>query len=214
MYRYSEAAAKREAVTAALAKANQVRDAMLSKLNATAARKAKVMMDAALAGRNVTKISAKLDAADATDACTQMCSKMKVNSSLVSCEAAVRASRRRRGLLAIAGYDVNVMGMVVCRFARRPLASPVRVNQWHGFISSSSNRCSWFVGQTLAMANPATVDTASASAALITAGLTPTTATVDPLVELAAIPGVNASDVAAVRTEAAAVSTAEAAVRG
>jgi hypothetical protein len=39
------------------------------------------------------------------------------------------------------------MGRFACIFERRPLASPVRVDQWRGFISSWSNRCSCLWGR-------------------------------------------------------------------
>lgn len=102
------AKAKREAAAEALKKARAVRDALVAKLtDAADAKRAKVATDAALAGRNVTRIKASLSAMNSSDACSRMCEKMKVDCTLVACEAKIKPTGRRH-LQAAADYDVDV----------------------------------------------------------------------------------------------------------
>jgi hypothetical protein len=77
---------------------NGVTDAKLKK-------KAKLLADAAISGKKVRKMSAKLTAPDADTACSDYCTKAGLSSSLGAC-IATAASRRRS--LAATTYDVSV----------------------------------------------------------------------------------------------------------
>jgi hypothetical protein len=68
-------------------------------------KKAKLLADAAISGKKVRKMSAKLTASDADTACSDYYSKAGISSSLGACIAT--ATSRRRSLAATA-YDVSV----------------------------------------------------------------------------------------------------------
>ena len=68
-------------------------------------KKTKLLADAAISGKKVRKMSAKLSAADADAACSDYYTKAGLSSSLGACIATV-ASRRRS--LAATTYDVSV----------------------------------------------------------------------------------------------------------
>jgi hypothetical protein len=84
----------------------KTRDAMLTGVtDAKLKKKTKLLADAAISGKKVRKMSAKLSAADADDACSDYYTKAGLSSSLGACIATV-ASRRRS--LAATTYDVSV----------------------------------------------------------------------------------------------------------
>jgi hypothetical protein len=88
--------------------AEESRDALLGDISDEATKaKAKLLADAAIAGVKVKKLAMALTAESKDDACEQAFSKMRLDASLGSCDAAT-ASRRRR-LVATASYDVTVM---------------------------------------------------------------------------------------------------------
>ena len=98
-------AAKKEAAETR-EKAEKTRDAMLTDVtNAKLKKKAKLLADAAISGKKVKKMSAKLTAADEDTACSDYYTKAGLSSSLGACIAAA-ASRRRS--LAATTYDVSV----------------------------------------------------------------------------------------------------------
>ena len=87
-------------------KAEKTRDAMLTGVtNAKLKKKAKLLADAAISGKKVKKMSAKLTAADEDTACSDYYTKAGLSSSLGAC-IATAASRRRS--LAATTYDVSV----------------------------------------------------------------------------------------------------------
>jgi len=87
-------------------KVEKTRDAMLTGLtDAKLKKKTKLLADAAISGKKVRKMSAKLSAADADAACSDYYTKAGLSSSLGACIATV-ASRRRS--LASTAYDVSV----------------------------------------------------------------------------------------------------------
>jgi hypothetical protein len=87
-------------------KAEKTRDAMLNGItNARMKKKAKLLADAAIGGKNVKKMSSKLTAADADTACSDYYTKAGISSSLGACTA-TPASRRRS--LTATTYDVSV----------------------------------------------------------------------------------------------------------
>ena len=84
----------------------KTRDAMLTGVtDAKLKKKTKLLADAAISGKKVRKMSAKLSAADADAACSDYYTKAGLSSSLGACIATV-ASRRRS--LAATTYDVSV----------------------------------------------------------------------------------------------------------
>ena len=88
------------------AAAEKTRDAMLGGItDARMKKKAKLLADAAIAGKKVKKMSAKLSAADEDTACSDYYTKAGISSSLGACTATA-ASRRRS--LAATTYDVSV----------------------------------------------------------------------------------------------------------
>ena len=87
-------------------KAQKTRDTMLDGVtDAKLKKKAKLLADAAISGKKVRKMSAKLTASDADTACSDYYSKAGISSSLGACIAT--ATSRRRSLAATA-YDVSV----------------------------------------------------------------------------------------------------------
>ena len=68
-------------------------------------KKAKLLADAAISGKKVRKMSAKLTASDADTACSDYYTKAGLSSSLGACIAT--AASRRRSLAAMT-YDVSV----------------------------------------------------------------------------------------------------------
>ena len=101
----STPAAKKEAAKTR-EKAEKTRDAMLTGVtNAKLKKKAKLLADAAISGKKVKKMSAKLTAADEDTACSDYYTKAGLSSSLGAC-IATAASRRRS--LAATTYDVSV----------------------------------------------------------------------------------------------------------
>ena len=87
-------------------KAQKTRDTMLNGVtDAKLKKKAKLLADAAISGKKVRKMSAKLTASDADTACSDYYSKAGISSSLGACIAT--ATSRRRSLAATA-YDVSV----------------------------------------------------------------------------------------------------------
>ena len=87
-------------------KVEKTRDAMLTGVtDAKLKKKTKLLADAAISGKKVRKMSAKLSAADADAACSDYYTKAGLSSSLGACIATV-ASRRRS--LAATTYDVSV----------------------------------------------------------------------------------------------------------
>jgi regulator of replication initiation timing len=96
-------------------KAYAKRDAMLAVLkNATAdakaEKRAKVLADAAIAGKNITRMKIKKSAANKDAACDDAFAGMpSVNTSHAFCNATEAApSGRRRGLLQVAEYDITI----------------------------------------------------------------------------------------------------------
>jgi hypothetical protein len=87
-------------------KAQKTRDTMLNGVtDAKLKKKAKLLADAAISGKKVRKMSAKLTASDADTACSDYYTKAGISSSLGACIAT--ATSRRRSLAATA-YDVSV----------------------------------------------------------------------------------------------------------
>ena len=87
-------------------KAEKSRDTMLDGVtDAKLKKKAKLLADAAISGKQVRKMSAKLTASDADTACSDYYAKAGLSSSLGAC-IATAASRRRS--LASTAYDVSV----------------------------------------------------------------------------------------------------------
>ena len=87
-------------------KAEKTRDTMLNGVtDAKLKKKAKLLADAAISGKKVRKMSAKLTASDADTACSDYYSKAGLSNSLGAC-IATAASRRRS--LAATTYDVSV----------------------------------------------------------------------------------------------------------
>ena len=87
-------------------KAEKSRDTMLDGVtDAKLKKKAKLLADAAISGKKVRKMSAKLTASDADTACSDYYAKAGLSSSLGAC-IATAASRRRS--LASTAYDVSV----------------------------------------------------------------------------------------------------------
>jgi len=87
-------------------KAEKTRDTMLSGVtDAKLKKKAKLLADAAISGKKVRKMSAKLTAADEDTACSDYYTKAGLSSSLGAC-IATAASRRRS--LAATTYEVSV----------------------------------------------------------------------------------------------------------
>jgi hypothetical protein len=87
-------------------KAQKTRDTMLDGVtDAKLKKKAKLLADAAISGKKVRKMSAKLTASDADTACSDYYSKAGISNSLGACIAT--ATSRRRSLAATA-YDVSV----------------------------------------------------------------------------------------------------------
>ena len=87
-------------------KAEKTRDAMLTGVtDAKLKKKAKLLADAAIGGKKVRKMSAKLTAADEDTACSDYYTKAGLSSSLGAC-IATAASRRRS--LAATTYEVSV----------------------------------------------------------------------------------------------------------
>ena len=87
-------------------KAEKTRDAMVNGVtDAKLKKKAKLLADAAISGKKVRKMSAKLTAPDADTACSDYYTKAGLSSSLGAC-IATAASRRRS--LAATTYDVSV----------------------------------------------------------------------------------------------------------
>ena len=87
-------------------KAETTRDTMLDGVtDAKLKKKAKLLADAAISGKKVRKMSAKLTAADEDTACSDYYTKAGLSSSLGAC-IATAASRRRS--LAATTYDVSV----------------------------------------------------------------------------------------------------------
>ena len=87
-------------------KAEKTRDTMLNGVtDAKLKKKAKLLADAAIGGKKVRKMSAKLTAADEDTACSDYYTKAGLSSSLGAC-IATAASRRRS--LAATTYDVSV----------------------------------------------------------------------------------------------------------
>ena len=90
------------------AAAEATRDTMIAGItDATLKKKAKLLADAAIAGESVKKLSAKLEAADETSACSSYYLKASISPGKCAC-VATAASRRRRRSLAAATYDVSV----------------------------------------------------------------------------------------------------------
>ena len=88
--------------------AEESRGALLGDISDEATKaKAKLLADAAIAGVKVKKLAMALTAESEDDACEQAFSKMRLDASLGSCDAAT--TRRRRRLVATASYDVTVM---------------------------------------------------------------------------------------------------------
>ena len=86
--------------------AQKTRDTMLNGVtDAKLKKKAKLLADAAISGKKVRKMSAKLTASDANTACSDYYTKAGISSSLGACIAT--ATSRRRSLAATA-YDVSV----------------------------------------------------------------------------------------------------------
>jgi hypothetical protein len=86
--------------------AQKTRDTMLNGVtDAKLKKKAKLLADAAISGKKVRKMSAKLTASDADTACSDYYTKAGISSSLGACIAT--ATSRRRSLAATA-YDVSV----------------------------------------------------------------------------------------------------------
>ena len=84
----------------------KTRDAMLTGVtDAKLKKKTKLLADAAISGKKVRKMSAKLSAADADAACSDYYTKAGLSSSLGACIATVAS--RRRSLVATT-YDVSV----------------------------------------------------------------------------------------------------------
>ena len=87
-------------------KVEKTRDAMLTGVtDAKLKKKTKLLADAAISGKKVRKMSAKLSAADADAACSDYYTKAGLSSSLGACIATVAS--RRRSLVATT-YDVSV----------------------------------------------------------------------------------------------------------
>jgi len=87
-------------------KAETTRDTMLDGVtDAKLKKKAKLLADAAISGKKVRKMSAKLTASDADTACSDYYTKAGLSSSLGACIAT--AASRRRSLAAMT-YDVSV----------------------------------------------------------------------------------------------------------
>lgn len=87
-------------------KAERTRDAMLTGVtNAKLKKKAKLLADAAISGKKVRKMSAKLTAPDEDTACSDYYTKAGISSSLGACIAT--AAFRHRSLAAMA-YDIFV----------------------------------------------------------------------------------------------------------
>ena len=87
-------------------KAQKTRDTMLNGVtDAKLKKKAQLLADAAISGKKVRKMSAKLTASDANTACSDYYTKAGISSSLGACIAT--ATSRRRSLAATA-YDVSV----------------------------------------------------------------------------------------------------------
>ena len=87
-------------------KAEKTRDTMLDGVtDAKLKKKAKLLADAAISGKKVKKMSAKLTAPDEDTACSDYYTKAGLSSSLGAC-IATAASRRRS--LAATTYDVSV----------------------------------------------------------------------------------------------------------
>ena len=94
--------------TAEKAAAEKTRDKLLEGItDEKLKKKAKLLADAAIAGENVKKMTAKLEAADADTACSDFYTKAKLSSESGACVATV-SSRRRGRSLAASTYEVDV----------------------------------------------------------------------------------------------------------